>query len=384
MVGPPMVGPLAGVLALEVGGIGPAPYCGMLLADMGADVIRVERASAPASEDSRFDLVNRGRRSIRLDLKRPEGVEVLLRLTDRADVLYEGYRPGVAERLGIGPDICLARNPALVYGRMTGWGQDGALAMSAGHDVNYIAISGALFPIGPTDGPPVAPLHHLGDYGGGAMMLAFGMLAAVISSRATGAGQVVDASIVDGTALMTTYLHGERAAGRWSDTRGSNLLDGAAPFYRTYECADGEFVAVGAIEPQFSAQLRLVIGLGDDEQVSADWYDRARWPDLSARVASIFRTRSRDEWVALAVGHDACISPVLSLAEVAQHPHNRERDAFVTVGGIAQPAPAPRLSATPASAGLPPAMGQHTEEVLGELGYDSAEIYDMRATGVAV
>jgi alpha-methylacyl-CoA racemase len=377
-------GPLAGVRALEVGGIGPAPFCGMLLADMGVDVIRIERPdSALTDEDAMVDVTNRGRRSVCLDLKKAEGRATLLRLIEISDLMYEGSRPGVAERLGIGPQECLQRNPSLVYGRITGWGQSGPMAMRAGHDINYIGISGALYPCGPADGPPVPPLHHLGDYGGGGTMLALGLVAALTHARATGVGQVVDTAILDGTALMTAYLQGERTAGRWSDVRGENLLDGGAPFYRCYECADGQYVAVGAIEPKFSAQLQDLLGLGASDELRELWYRREAWPHVSQKVAKIIATRTRDEWVERSRDYDACLTPVLSPAEVTTHPHNADRGVFVpaAAGGV-QPAPSPRFDRTPSQLGTPPMLGEHTDEVLAEVGLTLPEIAELRARGV--
>jgi alpha-methylacyl-CoA racemase len=378
----PLTGPLSGVTLLEVGGIGPLPYCGMMFADLGADVIRVERRDQPAADDdAQFDLVSRGKRSIGLDLRNPDAIDVLLRLVEQADVLLESNRPGVAERLGVGPSACLERNPRLIYGQMTGWGQVGPLVQLAGHDINYLALSGALYPIGPADGPPVAPLHHLGNYGGGAIMLAFGVLAALTHARATGTGQVVDASMLDGVALMTTYLHGELAAGRWHEQRGTNLLDGGAPFYRTYECSDGGFVAVGAIERKFSAQLLDVLGLAADDPARADWYDPSFWPALSHRVEEIFLTQTRDDWIARAAGFDACLAPVLTPTEAPAHPHNQSHGTFVQLGGFVQPAPAPRFSATPGAAGLPVTPRAHTDEVLAELGYSPVDVARLHSVG---
>jgi alpha-methylacyl-CoA racemase len=297
--------------------------------------------------------------------------------------MYEGFRPGVAERLGIGPQECLQRNPALVYGRITGWGQGGPLAMRAGHDINYIAVSGALYPCGPYDGPPVPPLHHLGDYGGGGTMLALGLVAALVHARATGIGQVVDAAILDGTALMTAYLQGERTAGRWSEVRGENLLDGGAPFYRCYECADGRYVAVGAIEPKFSAQLQDVLGLGPSDELRGLWYRRDAWPHVSKEVARIIATSTRDEWVERSRDYDACLTPVLSPDEVAAYPHNADRGVYLpaAAGGV-QPAPSPRFDRTPAQPGTPPLPGEHTDEVLTEVGLTPQEIAGLRARGV--
>jgi alpha-methylacyl-CoA racemase len=377
-------GPLAGLRVVEVAGIGPGPFAGMMLADAGATVIRVDRADAgpSAAGTGRLDVVGRGRRSIAVDLKRPEGVAVVLRLVERADVLFEGFRPGVAERLGIGPQACLARNPALVYGRMTGWGQDGPLAHAAGHDIAYIALAGALHLVGRPEEPPPPPVNVVGDYGGGGMLLAFGIVCAVLDARRTGRGQVVDAAIVDGTALLTTLFHGLRAGGRWTDARWANLLDGGAPFYGSYECADGRYVAVGALEPKFSAELLDRMEVPVDDDLRRRLYDPSAWPELRGRLAERFRTRTRDEWCALLEGTDACVAPVLSLGEAPGHPHSAARGTFTEVAGVVQPAPAPRFSATPSGiAGPAPQPGADTGDVLVEAGYSDAEIAALRAAG---
>jgi alpha-methylacyl-CoA racemase len=358
-------GPLRGVRVLEMAGIGPAPFACMLLADLGADVLRIERPAVAEGEpahrgSSRHIVTNRGRPAFEVDLKSAPGRERTLDLVAAADVLVEGFRPGVMERLGLGPDACLAANPALVYGRMTGWGQDGPLAHTAGHDINYIALSGALHAIGPRDGKPVPPLNLVGDFGGGALYLAFGITSALLEARRTGRGQVVDAAIVDGSLSLMGLVLGRWAAGVWQDQRGANMLDGGAPWYDTYATADGKFVAVGAIEPQFYQELRR--RLGDDELPDAQQrLDPAGWPALRARLATIFAQRTRDEWCALLEGTDACVSPVLSLAEVGAHPHNRARANLQTVDGIMQPAPLPRFSGTPGAiqspAGAPSESG---------------------------
>ena len=376
------MGPLSGVRVIEIASLAPAPFGCMILADLGADVLRVERAErcgpdAPAPKDP----LSRGRRSVGLNLKDPAGTELLLRLIEDADVLVEGFRPGVAERLGFGPDVCAARNPRLIFGRMTGWGQDGPLAPTAGHDIDYIAISGALSPIGRAGEPPVPPINFVGDFGGGGMLLALGILAALVERASSGLGQVVDAAMVDGSALITSFLYGMRATGAWQDQRGSNLLDGAAPFYDTYVCADGGCVAVGALEPQFYAAL--LAGLGLDAAGLPAQHDRARWPELRARFAAAFAARSRDEWAKVFAGTDACVSPVLSMAEAPAHPHATARNAFVEVGGIVQPAPAPRFGRTGAAApAAPPRPGADTDAVLGGLGLATAEVADLRARGV--
>ncbi|RJG18834.1 CaiB/BaiF CoA transferase family protein [Massilia cavernae] len=347
-----MAGPLQGVKVVEFVGLGPAPFCGMLLADMGAEVIRIERprpgADAAISGSDRFDISARNRPTISLDLAQPAGVAAALQLIDVADIVIEGYRPGVMERLGLGPQACLARNPRLVYGRMTGWGQHGPLAHAAGHDINYIAISGALHAIGRSGEAPVVPLNLVGDFGGGAMFLAFGVMCAAFEARQSGHGQVVDAAMTDGAALLNTMMYGFKAAGQWSNQRGENLLDGGAHFYDTYACADGKFVAIGAIEPQFYARLRELCGI-DDPAFDAQ-FDSLRWPLLKLRMADVFQTRTRDEWCVLLEGSDACFAPVLDWDEAPLHPHNQARETFVTVDGVLQPAPAPRFSRTPAAA----------------------------------
>jgi alpha-methylacyl-CoA racemase len=344
-----MAGSLEGLKVVEFAGLGPAPFCCMLLADHGADVLRIARPG-PGGKDTPADpadVLARGRRTVTLDLRQPAGVEAALALIARADVLVEGFRPGVMERLGLGPDVCLARNPKLVYGRMTGWGQFGPLAHAAGHDINYIAISGALHAVGRPGDAPVPPLNLVGDFGGGGMMLAFGLMAALHETRRSGRGQVIDAAMTDGAALLSAMMFGMKSAGRWTSQRGENLLDGGAPFYDTYACADGKYVAVGAIEPQFYAELRERCGIEDplfDGQM-----DAARWPLLKLRLADIFRTRTRAEWCAVLEGSDACFAPVLDWDEAPEHPHNRARETFVALDGVIQPAAAPRFSRTPAA-----------------------------------
>ena len=338
-------GPLHGLRVVEFAGIGPGPFACMLLADMGADVVRIER---PGAERSPTDITLRGRRVVTLDLKRD--AETALALLDKAEVLVEGFRPGVMERLGLGPDAVLARNPRLIYGRMTGWGQSGPLAHVAGHDITYIAVAGALSAIGPRDGKPVPPLNLVGDYGGGSLYLIVGILAAIIEARRSGRGQVIDCAISDCVANMLAIFHSLLASGRWQEGRGSNLLDGGAHYYTTYECADGRHIAVGALEPQFYARLRELAGLSD--AAFADQRNRAAWPDLQAKAAAIFRTRTRDEWCALLEHEDACVAPVLGMAEAAGHPHNQARQTFVNTDGLRQPAASPRFSHTPSS--VPP------------------------------
>ena len=372
------MGPLAGVRVVELAGIGPGPFCAMLLADLGAEVLRVDR---PATSRPGWPTVlARGRRSVAVDLKHPDGAGVVLDLVAAADALVEGFRPGVAERLGIGPDACLARNPRLVYGRVTGWGQEGPWRLAAGHDIDYVAVAGALHPIGQAGGPPVPPLNLVGDFGGGGMLLALGVVAALLEVGRSGAGQVVDAAMVDGAALLTTQFHELLAAGLWSEERGANLLDGGAPFYGVYETADGRHLAVGALEPQFYAELLRRLGL-DDGDLPAQ-LDRDGWPLLRERLAALFRTRTREEWCELLAGTDACVAPVLALGEAPAHPHNRARGTFVDVGGIVQPAPAPRFSRTPCDPPAPPASpGEHTDQALADWGVPPGEIARLRAAG---
>ncbi|MEV0662877.1 CaiB/BaiF CoA transferase family protein [Actinomadura luteofluorescens] len=367
-------GPLSGVRVIELAGIGPGPFAAMLLADLGADVIRVDRASAvrDGATTGGTDFTNRGKRSIAIDLKSERGREVVLRLVEKSDVLLEGFRPGVTERLGIGPDDCLARNPRLVYGRMTGWGQEGPLAHTAGHDVGYIAITGALHAIGRAGGPPQVPMNLLGDFAGGSMYLVTGVLAALLESRANGRGQVVDAAIVDGTAHLSTFIHGFLAGGIWEDRRGVNMLDTGAPWYDVYETSDGRHMAVGAIEPQFYAEFLRRLGL-DGEDLPAQ-YDRDRWPAMRDRFAAAFRTKTRDEWAEVFVPSDACVAPVLSMTEAAEHPYNTSREVFPDLAGHRQPAPAPRFSRTPAGTdGVPVLPGGQTRAVLDDLGFDDTE-----------
>ena len=348
-----MPGPLDGVRILEVVGLGPGPFAAMLLADLGAEVLRVDRIREDAGHaQPEFDFLSRSRRSAALDLKRPEGRDALLRMVERADGLIEGFRPGVMERLGLGPDACRARNPRLVYGRMTGWGREGPLAPAAGHDINYVALAGSLHPIGREGQAPTPPLNLVADFGGGGMLLAFGMLAALLERERSSEGQVVDAAMVDGVALLTTAIHGAQQSGFWTEERGENLLDTGAPFYEVYETADGRYVAVGAIEPQFHAELCRLLEI--DPAELPHQLDRARWPETKERFAKIFRSRTRDEWCARMEGSDACFAPVLSLSEARAHPQNQAREVFVKVGKALHPAPAPRFSRTrPASPTVP-------------------------------
>ncbi|GAP46558.1 CaiB/BaiF CoA transferase family protein [Streptomyces azureus] len=355
-------GPLTGVRVLELAGIGPGPFAAMFLADLGADVVRVDRPGGPGlAIDPAYDVTNRNKRSVVVDLKAPDGPDQVIGLAARADILVEGYRPGVAERLGVGPEPCHARNPALVYGRMTGWGQDGPLADRAGHDIAYIAPTGTLGMIGRPDEPPSVPANLLGDYAGGSLYLVVGVLAALHHARATGTGQVVDAAIVDGTAHLATMIHGMLAAGGWQDRRGANLLDGGCPYYGTYETADGRYMAVGALEPRFYEEFLSLLGIEDQ---AAARKDITRWGELREHVAARFKTRTRDEWTAVFDGTDACVAPVLSLREAPHHPHLAARGTFTDHGGITQPAPAPRFSATPTSVRTGPARpGADTADV---------------------
>ncbi|MBJ8338815.1 CoA transferase [Antrihabitans sp. YC3-6] len=374
-------GPLQGLRVIEIASLAPAPFACMILADLGAEVIRVERAGdggqgllAPSG------VLDRGRRSIAVDMKTDAGREIVRKLADTADIFVEGFRPGVAERIGIGPDDLQARNPRLIYGRMTGWGQDGPLASTAGHDINYIAIAGALEPIGHKGQRPVPPLNLLGDFGGGGLMLAMGVLAALHERTTSGLGQVIDASMVDGAALLTAFVHGMHASGLWDEGRGGNLLDTGGAFYDTYECSDGQYVAVGCVEPHFYAEFLGLLGLSNDDlpmQFDLDQADVAK-----KRIGEVFATKTRDEWTDVFAASDACVSPVLSPWEAHEHPHNQARGTFVEVGGIRQPAPAPRFSRTPAPVPQPGSdAGSDTETVLAELGYEAASIAQFRSEG---
>ena len=377
-----MPGPLEGVRVIEVAGLGAAPFAGMVMADFGADVVRVDRADrvgAVGADAARFDVLNRGKRSIGIDLKSEMGADVLVRLASTADALIEGFRPGVMERLGIGPERLLEANPRLVYGRMTGWGQDGPLAAMAGHDIDYIGVSGVLHAIGGSGGP-VPPLNLVGDFGGGGLVLALGVVAAVLQARQTEKGQIVDAAMVDGSALLSAATHGYMAEGWWVDDRDSNLLDGAAPFYTVYETSDGKHVAVGALEPQFFAEL--VDGLGLDPAALPPQMDREGWPRMKEAFATRFRERTRDEWDEHFRGTDACVAPVLSMLEAPAHPHNTARANFVEVSGVVQPGIAPRFSgSTRAVPGAPVPAGANTDSVLEELGYTPDQIGMLRRSG---
>ena len=375
------MGPLTGLKVIELQGIGPGPFCGMMLADMGAEVVRVDRASSVGRETTRVDVLARSRRSIAVDLKNPDGVETVLKLLESSDVLIEGFRPGVMERLGLGPDVCLDRNPALVYGRMTGWGQNGTMAHAAGHDINYIALTAALHSVGEKGRRPTPPLNLVGDFGGGGMLLAFGIVAALFERGRSGRGQVIDAAMTDGSALLMNGLYGMMNGEFWLPERGSNLLDGGAHFYGTYETRDGKYISVGSIEPQFYALLLEKSGLGEQDGLPPQM-DREEWPEMQRRLEAIFRTRTRDEWDEIMLGTDICYAPVLNFRDAVTHPHNRSRDTFVEVDGIHQAAPAPRFSRTPPqtpSAGVAP--GAHTDEVLGSFGFGDAEIRSLRESG---
>jgi alpha-methylacyl-CoA racemase len=380
-----MPGPLSGYRVIEIAGIGPGPFAAMLLADMGAEVVRVERAQAvrPGATQNK-DVLQRGRRSIALDLKHPDGVATLLRLVDRADALIEGFRPGVMERLGVGPDVCLARNPRLVFGRMTGWGQDGPYAQAAGHDINYISLAGALAHYGRAGGPPTPPLNMVGDFGGGGMFLAFGVVCALLEAQRSGSGQVVDTAMVDGTAVLMSMFHAFRAMGAFNEqARGTNLLDTGAPFYDVYECADGQYVSFGSIEPQFYAELLRLTGLEGDPEF-AKQMDVANWPHLKQRLAALVRTKSRAEWCELMEHTDVCFAPVLTMSEAVAHPHNVARGTFIEIDGIVQPAPAPRFSRTvPVVSGPPAVAGQHTGAVLRDWGLADEEVEALLASGAA-
>ena len=369
-------GPLNGVKVIEMAGIGPGPFCGMLLSDMGADVVRIDRKGGRGG--SKFDITSRGRRSIALDLKKPEAVETVLKLVEQADVIQEGFRPGVMERLGLGPDICLARNPKIVYGRMTGWGQTGPLAKAAGHDINYIALTGALHAIGRDGQNPVPPLNLVGDFGGGALYLAMGMLAGLIEARTTGKGQVVDAAMTDGAASLMAMFYGFMGSGMWQDKRSSNLLDGGAHFYDTYETADGKHVAIGSIEPQFYALLKENAGLSDDD--FGDQMNGEKWPEMKLKLVEVIKSKTRDEWDAIMEGTDICYGPVLSLKEAPNHAHNKARQTFVEIDGVIQPNVAPRFSRTESEIqGPAPIVGADTESALSDWGLSDEEISSLES-----
>jgi alpha-methylacyl-CoA racemase len=376
------MGPLKGIRILEFAGIGPGPFTAMMLADMGAEVLRIDRAGAvtDAPREPHWDLLNRGRRSAALDLKHPTAIATALRMIERADALIEGFRPGVMERLGLGPDVCLQRNPRLVYGRMTGWGQQGPLARVAGHDINYIALAGSLAPIGRRDTKPTPPLNLVGDFGGGGMLLAFGVACALVERNTSGKGQVVDAAMVDGAAILMTMIHAMRQVGMWREERASNLIDSGAHFYDTFETADGKYVSIGAIESQFYAELLEKTGLAGEELPRQN--DRAHWPAMKERFEKIFKTKTRAQWCEIMEGSDICFAPVLEMREAPEHPHIKARDTFVEFAGKVHPAPAPRFSRTAPEISRPPAHpGQHTDEALADWGFAAGEIAVLREAG---
>lgn len=376
------MGPLEGMKIVEVGGIGPGPFCAQMLADMGADIVRIDRLG-PVNRriSAKYDILHRGRRSIAIDLKNPEGVEAILRLIEQAEALIEGFRPGVMERLGLGPEDCWKRNPKLVYGRMTGWGQEGPLAQAAGHDINYISLSGALHAIGCAREKPIPPLNLVGDFGGGGMYLAFGIMCGVYEAQKSGQGQVVDAAIVDGSASLMSIFFGMHASGFWSDKRGLNLLDGGAHFYDTYETSDGKWISVGSIEPQFYALLLKHTGIDDPD--FQQQMDMEKWPGLKKKLTALFKTKTRDEWCEIMEGTDVCFAPVLTFEEAIKHPHNVERKTFVELDGVIQPGPAPRFSRTkPEIQGPPPLLGEHSESALKDWGLDEHKIEALKALEV--
>jgi alpha-methylacyl-CoA racemase len=378
------MGPLRGVKGIEIGSIGPGPFAAMMLADLGAEILRVDRVEGFATRDEYEWPVdyplNRGRRSVAVDLRDPDGAEAVLRLLERADFLTEGFRPGVMERLGLGPDVCLERNPRLVYGRMTGWGQDGPLASAPGHDINYVALTGLLHAIGPAAGAPVPALNLLGDYGGGGMLLALGVVSALFETQRSGQGQVVDAAMVDGAGLLGTLIHGMRQMGAWTEARGDNLLDGGAPFYGVYATADGGWISIGSIEPQFYAALLGALGIEESELPPQ--MERSSWPTVRGRFAEIFATRTRDEWCDVLEPLGVCFAPVLGLEEAAGHAHAQARGSFRRQDGLELPGPAPRFSRTPAElGGPPPAPGEHTDEALADWGFSAEEVERLRGAG---
>ena len=381
-----MAGPLRGVRILEIAGIGPGPFAAMMLADMGAEVVRVDRVQAvrDGATGPHWDVMLRGRHNIALDLKHPDGVETLLSLVERADAVIEGFRPGVMERLGVGPEVCLARNPKLVFGRMTGWGQEGPYANSAGHDINYIALAGALAHFGRAGEPPTPPLNMVGDFGGGGMLLAYGVVCALLEAQRSGEGQVVDAAMVDGSAVLMSMFWAFKNVGMFDEhARGTNLLDTGAHFYDVFECADGEWVSIGSIEPQFYALLLEKMGLSGDGEF-ANQMDRAQWPQLKQKLAEVFITKTRSQWNEIMEGTDVCYAPVLRMSEAAQHPHNVARNTFIEVAGVTQPAPAPRYSRTATDLPTAPAhAGQHTRTVLADWGVDDVRIDTLIASGAA-
>ena len=373
------MGPLKGLKIIEMAGIGPGPFCGMVLADLGAKIIRVDRASAIGT-GSKQDAANRGKKSIAVDLKSEEGVEVVLKLVETADAIFEGFRPGVMERLGLGPDVCSKRNERIVFGRMTGWGQEGPLANAAGHDINYISLTGALAAIGRPGSPPVPPLNLIGDFGGGGMLLALGLVAALLESKESKKGQVVDAAMTDGSALLMTMIYTMQSSGMWKTSMGSNLLDGGSHFYDTYECKDGKFISLGSIEPQFYALLCQIAEL--DESIFGNQMSRDSWPEQKEAIKKIILDKTRDEWCELMEGTDVCFAPVLDMSEAPKHPHNVERKTFIDLEGVTQPAPAPRFSRTePEVVSSPSVVGEHTDEVLTSIGFSDEDINTLKTSG---
>ncbi len=373
------MGPLKGLQIIEIAGIGPAPFCGMVLSDLGANVIRVDRVTSAGSV-SRQEASNRGKKSIAVDLKTTKGIEVVLNLVEASDALFEGFRPGVMEKLGLGPDVCLQKNKKIVFGRMTGWGQEGPLAFAAGHDINYISLSGVLATIGRPGAPPVPPLNLIGDYGGGGMLLALGLVAALFETKSSGKGQVIDAAMVDGSALLMTMIYTMRGMGLWKDSLGSNFLDGGAHFYDTYECKDGKYISIASIEPKFYQLLREITPLEDS--IFDDQLSRESWPEQKKALKEIFLKKIQQEWCDLMEGTDICFAPVLNMAEAPEHPHNKARGTFIELEGIVQPAPAPRFSRTvPEVYPAPAYVGEHTEEVLKSIGMQDSDIEDLKASG---
>jgi len=370
------MGPLQGIKIIELVGLGPGPYAGMMLADMGAEIIAIDRIKGGDTLGLKVDINRRGKKSLAIDLKTPEGKEIFLKLCESADALFEGFRPGVMEKMGLGPDTCLERNPKLVYGRMTGWGQDGPLSGAAGHDINYIALSGALYSMGSDDAPPTLPLNLVGDYGGGGMMLAFGLLCGIISAQKTGQGQVLDVSMVEGASSMMSLIYSMMASGMWAPQRGSNLLDGAAPFYDSYETRDGKYITIGSIELPF---MKILI---DKAELPEEWLDdhfnQAKWPERKKHLSELFKTKDQHEWCDLLEGSDACFAPVLPFWEAHKHPHNVARNSFIDIDGVTQPAPVPRFNRTvPEVTSGPVKPGQHSDDILSQIGLDSEEITEL-------
>jgi alpha-methylacyl-CoA racemase len=375
------MGPLKGVKVIEMGGIGPGPFCAMMLSDMGATVLRIDRKVEPARFEPKYNILQRGRPSIGVNLKKPEGIELLLKLIEKADILQEGFRPGVMERIGLGSDVCLKRNPKLIYGRMTGWGQKGPLSQAAGHDINYIALTGALYSIGRPDHNPVPPLNLVGDFGGGGMLLAFGTVCALFETRRSGKGQVIDAAMIDGAAVLMAFFYGQRASGKWTDARGSNYLDGGAHYYNTYETADGKWISIGSIEPKFYTLLLEKLKIDDLEFKVQQ--NREKWPGFKKKLSDIFKTKTRNEWCEILEGTDVCFGPVLDMGEAFNHPHNLARKTFVEIEGVPQPAPAPRFSRTKPEIQGPVHTGEeYTKKALLDWGIPPDDIDRLKAAAV--